>query len=167
MSAASDTTYRSTTNLLTGLLTHPDQLAALYADRELVPKAVEEGLRWEPPVTFNMRIAMQDTEVAGVQIPAGSLMEVWNGAANRDPARFSNPDQFNLFREDAGRYFTFSAGPHVCLGQHLGRLEITRALNAILDNLPNVRLDPDYPPPKVVGINGRAAPQIRILFDRR
>jgi cytochrome P450 len=165
LSAASDTTYRSTTNLLTGLLTHPDQLKAVYEDRSLVPSVIEEALRWEAPVTFNQRIATRDSEVCGVMIPAGSLVEVWNGAANRDPAVFENPDEFNIFRKQS-RQLAFSAGAHVCLGQHLGKLEINRALNAILDNLPNLRLDPDYPPPKVMGVNGRAAAEIRVLCDR-
>jgi cytochrome P450 len=164
LSGASETTYRATTSLLTGLLTHPEQLKALYQDRSLLPLAIEEGLRWEPPVTFVQRMTMCDFEVSGVMIPKGSLVEAWNGAANRDPAVFENPDEFNIFRKPH-RHFTFSAGPHVCLGQHLGKLELTRAFNALLDRLPNLRLDPDYSVPKVMGINGRAAAEVRVLFD--
>jgi cytochrome P450 len=163
LSAASDTTYRTTSNLFVGLLTNPDQLDALYRDRSLVPAAIEEVLRWEAPVTFNQRIAMRDYTLGGVEIPKGALVEVWNGAGNRDPGHYPEPDRFDLFRK-RDRHFAFSAGPHVCLGQHLARVEITRALNSILDRLPNLRLDPDQPPPQIAGINGRAPYAVHACF---
>jgi cytochrome P450 len=163
LSAASDTTYRTTSNLFVGLLTNPDQLDALYRDRSLVPAAIEEVLRWEAPVTFNQRIAMRDYTLGGVEIPKGALVEVWNGAGNRDPGHYPEPDCFDLFRK-RDRHFAFSAGPHVCLGQHLARVEITRALNSILDRLPNLRLDPDQPPPQIAGINGRAPYAVHACF---
>jgi cytochrome P450 len=163
LSAASDTTYRTTSNLFVGLLTNPDQLDALYRDRSLVPAAIEEVLRWEAPVTFNQRIAMRDYTLGGVEIPKGALVEVWNGAGNRDPGHYPEPDRFDLFRK-RDRHFAFSAGPHVCLGQHLARVEMTRALNAILDRLPNLRPDPDQPPPQIAGINGRAPYAVHACF---
>jgi cytochrome P450 len=163
LSAASDTTYRTTSNLFVGLLTNPDQLDALYRDRSLVPAAIEEVLRWEAPVTFNQRIAMRDYALGGVEIPKGALVEVWNGAGNRDPGHYPEPDRFDLFRK-RDRHFAFSAGPHVCLGQHLARVEITRALNSILDRLPNLRPDPDQPPPQIAGINGRAPYAVHACF---
>jgi cytochrome P450 len=163
LSAASDTTYRTTSNLFVGLLTNPDQLDALYRDRSLVSAAIEEVLRWEAPVTFNQRIAMRDYTLGGVEIPKGALVEVWNGAGNRDPGHYPEPDRFDLFRK-RDRHFAFSAGPHVCLGQHLARVEITRALNSILDRLPNLRPDPDQPPPQIAGINGRAPYAVHACF---
>jgi cytochrome P450 len=163
LSAASDTTFRTTSNLFTGLLTNPEQLDALRTDRSLVPAAIEEVLRWEAPVTFIQRIALRDYELGGVKIPKGALVEAWNGAANRDPGHYPEPDRFDLFRK-RDRHFAFASGPHVCLGQHLARVEMTRALNAVLDRLPNLRLDPDQPPPQIVGINGRAPPAVHACF---
>jgi cytochrome P450 len=163
LSAASDTTFRTTSNLLTALLTHPDQLEAVRKDRSLVAAAIEEVLRWEAPVTFIQRIALRDHELGGTHIPAGALVEAWNGAANRDPGHYPEPDRFDLFRK-RDRHFAFASGPHVCLGQHLARVEITRALNAVLDRLPNLRLDPDQPPPRIVGINGRAPSAVHARF---
>jgi cytochrome P450 len=163
LSAASDTTFRTTSNLFTALLTHPDQLEAVRKDRSLVAAAIEEVLRWEAPVTFIQRIALRDHELGGTHIPAGALVEAWNGAANRDPGHYPEPDRFDLFRK-RDRHFAFASGPHVCLGQHLARVEITRALNAVLDRLPNLRLDPDQPPPQIVGINGRAPSAVHARF---
>jgi cytochrome P450 len=163
LSAASDTTYRTTSNLFVGLLTNPDQLDALYRDRSLVPAAIEEVLRWEAPVTFNQRIAMRDYTLGGVEIPKGALVEVWNGAGNRDPGHYPEPDRFDLSRK-RDRHFAFSSGPHVCLGQHLARVEMTRALNSILDRLPNLCPDPDQPLPQIAGINGRAPYAVHACF---
>jgi len=163
LSAASDTTFRTTSNLFTGLLTNPAQLEALRNDRSLVPAAIEEVLRWEAPVTFIQRIALRDYELDGVRIPQGALVEAWNGAANRDPGHYAEPDRFDIFRK-RDRHFAFASGPHVCLGQHLARVEMTRAVNAVLDRLPNLRLDPDQPPPQIVGINGRAPAAVHACF---
>jgi cytochrome P450 len=163
LSAASDTTFRTTSNLFTALLMNPGQLEALRKDRSLVAAAIEEVLRWEAPVTFIQRIAFRDHELGGVNIPQGALVEVWNGAANRDPGHYPEPDRFDLFRK-RDRHFAFASGPHVCLGQHLARVEMTRAVNAVLDRLPNLRLDTDQPPPQIVGINGRAPAAVHARF---
>jgi cytochrome P450 len=163
LSAASDTTYKTTSNLFVGLLTNPDQLEALYRDRSLVPAAIDEALRWEPPVSSNKRMTVKDHTLGGVPIPQGCLVEVWNGGANRDPARFAEPDRYNLFRKRE-RHFAFSAGAHVCLGQHLAKMEMTRALNAILDRLPNLRLDPEQPPPQILGMTGRSPAVVHACF---
>lgn len=164
LNAAGDTTYRSTGSMLVGLLNHPDQLAAVAADRSLVKQAVEEALRWEGPLTLLTRQAMRDTEIAGVRIPSGAKIDVVQGTANRDPGRYERPDEFDMFRP-ARRNVAFALGPHVCLGQHLARMEMERALNALLDRLPNLRADPDFPPPKVVGFNSRAPLAVHVRFD--
>jgi cytochrome P450 len=163
INAAGDTTYRATSSLLVGLLTHPDQLEAVRKDRSLVPAAVEEALRWEPPVTVCPRLTTGATVLGGLEIPAGSEVDAMTGAYNRDPARFVNPDRFDITRK-AQRHLAFAFGPHVCIGQHLARVEMNRALNAILDRLPNLRLDPDYPAPKVVGVNMRAPQALHVRF---
>ncbi|MGH8446923.1 MAG: cytochrome P450, partial [Solimonas sp.] len=84
-------------------------------------------------------------------------------SANRDPSRFAEPDRFDIFRRGP-RHQTFGYGPHVCLGQHLARLEMTRALDTLLDRLPKLRLDPDHPPPQIRGLGMRAPAAIHVRF---
>jgi cytochrome P450 len=163
VNAGGDTTYRATSVLLTGLLTNPDQLEAVRKDRSLIPQAIEEAVRWDGPVLIATRMPTTDVELAGVKIPAGACLSVASGSANRDPARFENPDRFDIFRAKQ-RNFGFAFGPHVCIGQHLARVEMTRALNAILDRLPNLRLDPDMPPPRVQGTMMRVPKHIHVRF---
>lgn len=164
MNAGGDTTYRGTSNLLVGLLTHPDQLEAVRLDRSLIPQAIEEALRWNCPVMTLTRTPVRDVQIAGVDIPRGAKLDVVVGSANRDPSRFEDPDRFDIFRP-AGKHKTFGFGPHVCLGQHLARVEMTRALNALLDRLPNLRLDPDHPAPQVRGLGIRSPAAIHVRFD--
>ena len=161
--AGAETTYRSSSNLMFGLLTNPDQLDALRDNRDLMPQAIEEGLRWEPPLTSIGRTAMRDVEVEGVQIPAGSPIQVCMAGANRDPARWENPDDFDLFR-DQKQHMAFAFGPHMCLGLHLARMETTVAINALLDRLPNLRLDPEADDVHVSGLAFRAPNQLPVLF---
>lgn len=165
VNAGGDTTYRGTSVLLTGLLRNPDQLEAVRKDRSLVPQAIEEALRWDGPVLIQTRSAARDIELGGVQIPRGAVMDVASGAANRDPDRFPDPDTFNIFRKPQHKHFAFAYGPHVCIGQHLARVEMTRALNAILDHLPNLRLDPDKPAPEIRGIMMRVPKHLHVRFD--
>lgn len=160
MNAAGDTTYRSTGSLLVGLLTHPEQLDAVRKDRSLVPRAVEEALRWDGPLTVLTRQTTRAVTLDGIEIAAGTKIDVVQGSANRDPARYPNPDSFDVLRPP-GRNLAFAYGPHICIGLHLARLEMARALNALLDRLPNLRLDPDYPPPRVVGFNSRTPGRAR------
>jgi cytochrome P450 len=164
VNAGGDTTYRGTSVLLTGLLSNPDQLEAVRQDRALVPQAIEEALRWDGPVLIQTRMALRDVELGGVKIPRGAFLDVAAGAANRDPKRFPDPDTFNIFRKPEHRHFAFAFGPHVCIGQHLARVEMTRALNAVLDRLPRVRLDPDRLPPQIQGIMMRVPKHVFVRF---
>lgn len=164
MNAAGDTTYRGTSMLLTGLLSDPAQLDAVRQDRSLIAQAIEEALRWDGPVLVQTRMAAVDLELGGVHIPAGSVLDVVAGAANRDPAIYDNPDKFDIFRERKP-HWSFARGPHICVGQHLARVEMTRAMNAILDNLHDLRLDPDMPPPCPRGIMMRVPEHIHVRFD--
>ena len=164
MNAAGDTTYRGTSVLLTALLENPDQLEAIRQDRALIPQAIEEALRWDGPVAVQLRMASQDVVLGGVQIPAGSLLDVVAGAANRDPAIYPDPDRFDIFREKRA-HFAFSRGAHICVGQHLARVEMTRALHAVLDHLPNLRFDPDKPKAEIRGSMMRVPKHIFVRFD--
>ena len=166
VNAGGDTTYRGTSVLLTGLLSNPEQLEAVRKDRSLVPQAIEEALRWDGPVLIQTRMAAKDVELGGVKIPKGAVLDVAAGAANRDPDRFPNPDRFDIFRKPQHKHLAFAYGPHVCIGQHLARVEMTRALNAILDNLHNLRLDPDKPAPEIRGIMMRVPKHLYVRFDQ-
>jgi cytochrome P450 len=165
VNAGGDTTYRATSVLLLGLLRNPDQLGAVRLDRTLVPRAIEEALRWDGPVLMQSRMAAREVTLGGVDIPAGAFIDVVAGSANRDPSRFADPDRFDIFRTSTHRHFAFAYGPHVCIGQHLARVEMTRALNAILDRLPNLRLDPAAPAPVINGIMMRVPHSIPVVFD--
>ncbi|WP_336971911.1 cytochrome P450 [Sphingobium aromaticiconvertens] len=163
MNAAGDTTYRGTSVLLTALLENPDQFDAIRADRALIPLAIEEALRWDGPVAVQLRMASQDVVLGGVDIPAGSLLDVVAAAANRDPAIYPNPDRFDIHR-DRKAHFAFSRGPHICVGQHLARVEMTRALHAVIDHMPNLRFDPDKPKPEIRGSMMRVPKHLYVRF---
>jgi len=138
--AGVETTFRSSGNLLYLLLTHPDQLEAVKADRSLLPQAIEEGLRFEPPLLLTSRIALSDTEIGGVPIPAGASLTPMLGSANRDSDVFERPDDFDIFRPQT-QHLSFAHGVHVCIGMHLARLETRVAMDALFDRLPGLRLD--------------------------
>lgn len=162
--AGVETTYRALGNLLYGLLTNPDQLEAVRADRSLLPQAIEEAVRWEPPLIMITRVATRDTELGGVQIPEGSSVMPVLGAANRQDERYADPDEFNIFR-DPKPNIGWGHGVHVCLGMHLARLEMRVALNLLLDRLPNLRLDPAAEDPYIRGQAFRSPTSVPILFD--
>jgi cytochrome P450 len=100
-----------------------------------------------------------------VRIPAGGFVAVSLGAANRDPERFADPDTFDIFR-DGLQHLSFGDGPHRCLGMHLARLETTMLLNAVLDRLPDLRLDPAADDQHIHGMIFRSPPELRVRFGR-
>jgi len=162
--AGAETTYRSSSNLLFGLLGNPDQLEAVRRDRTLIAQATEEGLRWEPPLLNIMRTAAEDTAVAGVPIPKGAPVSVNLGAANRDPSRWSEPDRFDVFREQKP-HIAFAFGPHVCLGMHLARMETRVLLETLFERLPNLRLDPEAQDVHISGMIFRSPQALPVRFD--
>lgn len=162
--AGVETTYRSLGNMLFGLLSSTDQLDAVRADRSLLPQAIEEAVRWEPPLLTITRVATRDTELAGVPIPAGSSVMPMLGAANRQEDRYPDPDRFDIFRS-ARAHIGFGHGVHVCLGMHLARLEMRVALNLMFDRLPNLRLDPNGVDPHIRGQVFRSPTSLPVLFD--
>jgi cytochrome P450 len=162
--AGVETTYRSTGNLLFGLLSDPDQLDAVRSDRSLVPRAIEEAIRWEAPLLVITRVATRDTRLAGVAIPAGSAVMPMLGAANRDEERYPDPDRFDVFRAPKP-HISFGHGVHVCLGMHLARLEMAVALNHLLDRLPGLRLDPEGDDPHIRGQVFRSPTSLPVRFE--
>jgi cytochrome P450 len=162
--AGVETTYRATGNMLFSLLSNPEQLAAVRADRDLVPQTIEESLRLETPLLNITRLATRDTEVSGVPIPQGSTVMLMLAAANHDEDRYAEPDQFDLHRESPRPHISFGHGPHACLGTHLARLEMRVALNQLLDRLPNLRLDPAGDDPHIRGQVFRSPTSLPVLF---
>jgi cytochrome P450 len=146
--AGAETTYRSSGNLLFLLLTHPEQLEAVTRDRTLLDQAIEEALRLEPPLLFINRTATSDVELSGVTIPAGGDITTCIGSANHDESRWDNPDSFDIFRTPQ-QHLAFAFGPHMCIGMHLARLETRVVINAVLDRLSGLRLDPDGDDPHI------------------
>jgi cytochrome P450 len=162
--AGAETTYRSSGNLLFLLLTHPDQLAAVQRDRVLLDQAIEEALRLEPPLLLINRTTTADVELSGVTVPAGADISTCLGSANHDEERWDNPDVFDIFRTPQ-QHLAFAFGPHMCLGMHLARLETRVVVNAVLDRLPEVRLDPDGDDPHIRGLIFRSPTSVPVLFD--
>jgi cytochrome P450 len=121
------------------LLEHPDDLAALRDDPDLMPSAIEELLRYWPPVVHFRRTARRDVELAGTAIAAGEKVVVYHAAANRDPAVFADPDRLDL-RRSPNEHLSFGAGPHFCLGAHLARSQMRAILSESLRQLPGLEL---------------------------
>jgi cytochrome P450 len=135
------TTVNLIGNGVVALLTHPDQLAKLKANPELAKGVVEETLRYWGPVDFiGRRIAKEHVEVGGTVIPTGEQATVSLASANRDPARFANPDVFDITRADANRHVAFGKGIHVCLGAPLARVEGQVAFGTLFRRFPELRL---------------------------
>jgi cytochrome P450 len=162
--AGAETTFRAMGNALVALLTIPGLLDRVVANRELLPSVIEETLRWETSVTQVIRVTTRDTELSGCPIPAGSAISVFNASANHDETRFSDPEVFDVDRP-AQNHVAFGTGHHQCLGMHLARLELRVGLDAIIDRLPNLRLDPDRPAPVIQGFAFRGPDAIHVLFD--
>ena len=137
--AGLETTYRSSSNLLYLLLTNPAQFAAVQNDRELIGPAIEEGLRFETPLTTVQRSATEATVLDGVDIPEGAVIDVCIGSANRDEARWENAETFDIFRKRVP-HISFAAGEHTCLGLHLARMETRVALECMLDRMTDIQL---------------------------
>jgi cytochrome P450 len=124
---------------LHALLRFPDQMARLRADPGLMDTAVQEMFRFEAPLPYFHRFAMQDTEIGGETFPAGTRFGLLYGAANRDPAAFEAPDLFDIARSP-NRHIAFGAGPHFCLGNHLARLDMEVIFAALLKTFARIEL---------------------------
>jgi cytochrome P450 len=161
--AGVETTYRASGNLLVAMLTEPGLMEALRADRQLLRGAIEEAMRWEPPISTVVRVAHKDCELGGIAIPAGTNVSVSVAAANRDPAHYPDPDRFDPTRRNIA-HLTFGAGPHVCLGMPLARLEAAVAIGALLDRLPDLRADPAAPYPSITGVAFRSPAALPVEF---
>ncbi len=140
ISAGHETTTSLIGNGLLTLLQHPDQLRQLRENPDLMSAAIDEILRYESPLQRQTRRVAEDAEFGGRQIRKGQMVSVLLGAANRDPSVFSDPDRFDIRRED-NKHIAFGFGIHSCLGRFLSRLEGTIAFDAILRRFPKLQLE--------------------------
>jgi hypothetical protein len=163
-----ETTIAGLANIGYLLATHPDQLKLLHEDRALIPAAVEEVLRWDAPVTGVFRTPHRDTALHGVPLPTDTKVRLVLGSANRDPEVFADPERFDIRRDPRTlrRHLAFGAGIHSCVGAALARLEMTVALETLLDTLGSWRLDPEHPPVRGDNIAVRKFTSLPIIWDR-
>jgi cytochrome P450 len=164
VTAGVDTTNQALANCLFMLLTRPAVLEEVKRDLSLVPALIEETLRLVPSGgNVEARRALRDVTVDGVAIPAGMPVITCELTANRDPEIWENPNQFDIHRE-LKPHLTFGTGPHVCIGMHLARMEIRKALERLLESFPAIRLDPTQPQPQVRGFLFQAPPALHVLL---
>jgi cytochrome P450 len=139
--AGHETTVNLIGNATLALLGHPDQLARLRSDPTLDGGAVEELLRYDSPVQFSRRITLEDLDVDGTTVPAGSFVLTCLGSANRDPARWGpTADDLDVTRPDAGQHMSFGNGIHHCLGSSLARVEAQVAMGRLVRRFPGFEL---------------------------
>ena len=145
LSAGTSTTAHFIPLLVRELLRRPDVWERLRADRELIAPAVEEGLRYRTSVHGVTRTTTRDVTLGGVAIPSGSDLYIHYAAAQRDESMFSNPDLFDIDRENVKHHFAFGKWTHICLGAPLARLEVRVALECFVERIPEMRLVPNQP----------------------
>ncbi|MGW6141373.1 cytochrome P450 [Streptomyces sp. NPDC055140] len=155
LAAGGETTDKAIASIFANLLTHPEQLDAVRKDRTLIARAFSETLRYTPPVHMIMRQSATDVEVSGGTIPAGATVTCLIGAANRDADRYTEPDRFDIFREDltatnafsaAADHLSFALGRHFCVGALLAKAEVEIGVGQLLDAMPGVRLADGFDP---------------------
>jgi len=137
--AGHETTLSLISSTIYTLLSHPDQLALLRKNPDLLKSTIEESLRFESPVSRQTRLMKQDAVLNGKALKKGQLVFQMLNAANRDPAYFKDPDTFNIRREN-NRHIAFGFGPHFCIGATLARTEAFIAVGTLIQRFPNLRL---------------------------
>ena len=146
------------------LLTHPHQLELVRRDPSLIPGAVEESLRYDPPVHTHIRFTTGDTGLAGVKIPAGKPVYLVLGAGNYDPAKFRNPETFDI-RRSPNDHLSFGEGIHFCIGAAPARLQGRVVLSEMLRRFPRLRLASDFVPRYTGSVFSRGLRELRVRVD--
>lgn len=144
LAAGQETTKNLIANAIVCFTDYPDRMERLIREPALMPTAIEEVLRYLPPVWFLFRQTRTDVELAGQHIPANQLVLAWTASANRDPAQFPDPDRFDIEREP-NRHLAFGHGIHFCVGAPLARLEARIALPMMLEQLRNLQRVEGFP----------------------
>ena len=165
LTPASETTTRSWLNVMTLLLHRPEVLEEVRNDRSLILPAIDEGMRVEPVAVVLGRITTREVEVRGVKIPAKAGITLVTGSANRDEEVFERADEFDLHRESAKATLVFGHGPHLCPGMNTARMEMREAIDALLDELPDLRLDQDAAPPEIRGVMLRSPAALHVTWS--
>jgi pulcherriminic acid synthase len=168
LSAGGETTDKAITGMFRNLLADPDQLAAVRADRGLVPAAFAESLRHSPPLQMIMRQTAAEVTLSCGTVPAGATVTCLIGAANRDESRYADPDAYDVFRADlttanafsaAADHLAFALGRHFCVGALLAKAEVEVGANQLLDAFPDMSFADGEPPPET-GVFVRGAPAL-------
>jgi len=141
--AGHETTSGLIGNTVRRLLEDPARWARVAGQPDLIPAAVEETLRYDPPVSVWRRVTTRPVTIGGVDLPEGAKLFLWLAAGGRDPAVFTDPDTFDLDRSNAGQHFAFGLGLHYCLGANLSRLETRLAVEELARRYPRLRLVED------------------------
>lgn len=163
--AGSETTVHSLASAFNVLLTQPEVKEQIRAAGDKgIPNFVEEVMRLYGPVQFRSRKANEDIEIEGVLIPKDGAVVSAQGAANRDPKKYPNPNTIDLNRRAPRDHIAFNTGPRTCVGASLARMEMQEAVKAILERLPDLRLDPAEPKPTLHGFQLRAFAPIKAVF---
>ncbi|MFG2827220.1 cytochrome P450 [Streptomyces sp. NPDC048434] len=170
LAAGGETTDKALATLFRNLLAHPDQFAAVRADRSLIPAAFAETLRYTPPVQMIMRQPDAEVTLSGGTVPAGATVTCLIGSANRDERQYARPDAFNVFRTDltsttafsaAADHVAFALGRHFCVGALLAKTEIEVGANQLLDAFPAMRFA-DGTAPADAGVFTRGPARLRV-----
>jgi cytochrome P450 len=160
--AGLETTFRSSSNLLYLLLTHPEQLEAVQRDRDLIAAAIEEGIRYETPLVSVPRTTTRPVEINGTPIGEGAQVNLCMGSANRDETRWPDAHLFDIHRARRA-HVSFAGGIHSCLGMHLARVETRAMLNSLFDRVTDLQLVPDENT-KIVGMPFRSPMNLPVTF---
>ncbi len=163
--AGNETTTKLIAAATLMLVENPEQMAKVRADHSLIPNLVEEALRMEAPVQMLPRFTKEDVEVGGVAIPKGSVVMAMYGCANRDGAKYPNPDMFDIERDNARTQMAFGQGPHFCVGAALARSEARIAFELLLSRLNNIALaSVDTPTHRELSMTLRGLTNLHLTF---
>ncbi|MFE3517875.1 cytochrome P450 [Streptomyces sp. NPDC059166] len=172
LAAGGETTDKAIASVFANLLAHPDQLEAVRQDRSLIDRAFAETLRHTPPVHMIMRQTADEVKLSGGTVPAGATVTCLIGSANRDEARYADPDRFDIFRDDltsttafsaAADHLAFALGRHFCVGALLARAEVETGVGQLLDAMPDVRFAEGFTPVEE-GVFTRGPASVAVRF---
>jgi cytochrome P450 len=163
LGAGSGTTWKQMGITLVAMLERPEWIEAVRRDHSVLHALLEESARWMPTDPVFSRYVRQDVTLHGIDIPAGAVVHQCYGAANRDPKRWQRPDEFDPRRSPL-KNLAFGRGAHTCMGKNLALTELVTAITALVDRLPNLRLDPDAEPPRIIGLYERGVTAVPVVW---
>jgi cytochrome P450 len=162
--AGNETTTNLIANLCYELIRIPERYQRVRADRDLLPIAIEESLRHDPPVQLMFRTATEHAELAGCPVAKGERVIVSMGSANRDERVYEHAEEFDLDRGKVTNHLGFGLGPHLCVGAPLARLQTRHVMTALLDAIPEIELSPDFVYEKVNFFVFRGPKHLPVVF---